>query len=326
MLSLCGAGQRHPRPNGSAAVRPARATSRLTRHANSPNEPRWLGKYGDPAGNSTDDEFEEPELHYGQWEGLSPESAGLAFASETELAHGERLHKELQNLKDSEKGLAHRWVVVIAMVAAFVLCNMDKVRRSRRYRAVQPAAHKRCTLHCAGRGRLYAVQRLCSFAPVAMGHQARRQSTRSLCAALLTLDPNNVSNMPAAIAVAASGCRVTSKCSTVWGISRPSCRINATCREARCCCGGTVHSCPRPQTWAPWYIRVVAVPPHQCAFSSVRVAGSAPRPQHDFTRCRRETCIASRLTSLMYLQVSTSIMCVLMLKVLLEHHYCAQQR
>lgn len=39
------------------------------------------------------------------------------------------LRAELGQLKDNEKGLPHRWVVVIAMIAAFVLCNMDKVRR-----------------------------------------------------------------------------------------------------------------------------------------------------------------------------------------------------
>jgi hypothetical protein len=96
-------------------------------HPPEANEPRWLG-HGDPHGYSTDDDHDDDvELHYGQWEGLSPESASLAFTTETELAHGEALHKELQDLKAGEKGLAHRWVVVIAMVAAFVLCNMDKV-------------------------------------------------------------------------------------------------------------------------------------------------------------------------------------------------------
>eukprot|EP00892_Ulva_mutabilis_P012793 jgi/Ulvmu1/9887/UM057_0043.1 len=40
------------------------------------------------------------------------------------------LRAELQHLKENEKGLPHRWVVVIAMIAAFVLCNMDKVNMS----------------------------------------------------------------------------------------------------------------------------------------------------------------------------------------------------
>jgi hypothetical protein len=42
------------------------------------------------------------------------------------------LEKELEDVKAQEKGLPHRWLVVIAMVAAFVLCNMDKVRPSTR--------------------------------------------------------------------------------------------------------------------------------------------------------------------------------------------------
>lgn len=37
------------------------------------------------------------------------------------------LRAELEHLKANEKGLPHRWIVVIAMIAAFVLCNMDKV-------------------------------------------------------------------------------------------------------------------------------------------------------------------------------------------------------
>jgi hypothetical protein len=40
----------------------------------------------------------------------------------------ETLKAELDALRMQETGLPHRWVVVIAMIAAFVLCNMDKVR------------------------------------------------------------------------------------------------------------------------------------------------------------------------------------------------------
>jgi hypothetical protein len=73
-------------------------------------------------------EDEDDAAHYSHWEGLSPESASLAFTTEAKLAHGEALHKELKQLKDKEKGVPHRWWVVWAMVASFVLCNMDKVR------------------------------------------------------------------------------------------------------------------------------------------------------------------------------------------------------
>ena len=63
------------------------------------NEPRWLGM-DDHEGYETDDEdlFAEP-AHYGQFEGFSPESAALAFSSEAALAHGEPMHKELQQLQ-----------------------------------------------------------------------------------------------------------------------------------------------------------------------------------------------------------------------------------
>lgn len=79
-----------------------------------------------PNSSPVKNEAAECSSQYGKFEGLCPESA-LAFASEAELAHCETAHKELQDLKDNETGIPHRWYVVMAMVAAFALCNMDKV-------------------------------------------------------------------------------------------------------------------------------------------------------------------------------------------------------
>jgi hypothetical protein len=52
---------------------------------------------------------------------------GLAIASAASLAQGLDAHTVLKELEEDKAGLPHRWVVVAAMVAAFVLCNMDKV-------------------------------------------------------------------------------------------------------------------------------------------------------------------------------------------------------
>jgi hypothetical protein len=84
---------------------------------------------------SCSQEGEEDVSPSRHWDGISPESTSLVVASETKLAHGEALQKELQDLRADEKGVPHRWWVVWAMVASFVLCNMDKVRfHRRRYR------------------------------------------------------------------------------------------------------------------------------------------------------------------------------------------------
>ena len=55
----------------------------------------------------------------------SSDAVGKALVPQASTT--DQLQHEFDELKAQEKGIPHRWFVVGAMVAAFVLCNMDKV-------------------------------------------------------------------------------------------------------------------------------------------------------------------------------------------------------
>lgn len=61
---------------------------------------------------------------------MSSLSSGTAVGKAVlaQASAADQLQGEFDGLKAQEKGIPHRWLVVSAMVAAFVLCNMDKVR------------------------------------------------------------------------------------------------------------------------------------------------------------------------------------------------------
>lgn len=58
---------------------------------------------------------------------LNSSSNGVGKALLPKATKVDQLQEEFDALKAKEKGIPHRWLVVSAMVAAFVLCNMDKV-------------------------------------------------------------------------------------------------------------------------------------------------------------------------------------------------------